>query len=131
MRHDARRDAWGAEARLHKQALAVRRMYALSNGYLLSAIILSSMLVHIIDGNFYSAALWLLFAAGASHARTSAHTPMSASKLHSRLLLLDRTTPASRRLLRTRNQRRCLHRGTGALRQELRLLASSMALSST
>ena len=37
--------------------------YALSNGYLLSATILSAMLVHIIDGKFNRSAFWLLLAA--------------------------------------------------------------------
>ena len=41
-------------------------MDALANGYLLTAIILSSMLVHIIDGRFKDAALWLILAAAAS-----------------------------------------------------------------
>ena len=41
-------------------------MYALSNGYLLSAIVLSSLLVHIIDSAFLKASLWLLLAAAAA-----------------------------------------------------------------
>ena len=41
-------------------------MYTLSNGYLLTAIALSSMLVHIIDGKFDRAAMWLLLSAVAS-----------------------------------------------------------------
>ena len=40
--------------------------YALANGYLLSAIIFSSMLVHIIDGKFGTAAVWLYLAAAAA-----------------------------------------------------------------
>lgn len=40
--------------------------FALANGYLLSAIILSSMLVHLIDGNFHLAAAWLSLAAAAA-----------------------------------------------------------------
>ena len=40
--------------------------YALSNGYLLSAIVLSSLLVHIIDSAFLKASLWLLLAAAAA-----------------------------------------------------------------
>ena len=49
-------------------------MYALSNGYLLSATILSAMLVHIIDGKFNLSALWLLVAAAAS-AVGAIHSP--------------------------------------------------------
>ena len=41
-------------------------MFALAQGYLLTAIALSSMLVHIIDGKFDKAALWILLLAAAS-----------------------------------------------------------------
>ena len=59
----------------HLQSLYLAGMFALSNGYLLSAISLSSMLVHIIDTQFQKAAVWLLLSAAASsvgiiHSRT-------------------------------------------------------------
>ncbi|KAL3914522.1 MAG: hypothetical protein SGPRY_007594, partial [Prymnesium sp.] len=41
-------------------------LYALANGYLLTAIVLSSMLVHMIEGNFNKSATWLMLAAAAS-----------------------------------------------------------------
>jgi AGZA family xanthine/uracil permease-like MFS transporter len=47
-------------------SLYLSGMFALANGYLLSAISLSSMLVYIIDGDFYRAALWLILLAAAS-----------------------------------------------------------------
>lgn len=47
-------------------SLYLSGMEALANGYLLSAIVLSSMLVHVIDGRFDKAGLWLLLAAVAS-----------------------------------------------------------------
>lgn len=37
-------------------------MYALANGYLLSAIILASLVVHLIEGSFHKAASWLSLA---------------------------------------------------------------------
>ena len=48
------------------QSLFLSGMYALAKGYLLTAIALSSMLVHIIDGKFDKAACWLLLCAAAA-----------------------------------------------------------------
>ena len=48
---------------VHTLAQFFEGEYALSNGYLLSATILSAMLVHIIDGKFDRSAAWLLLAA--------------------------------------------------------------------
>ncbi|KAL1519450.1 hypothetical protein AB1Y20_022972 [Prymnesium parvum] len=47
-------------------SLFLSGLYALANGYLLSAIVFSSMLVHIIEGRFDKAAIWLTLAAAAS-----------------------------------------------------------------
>ncbi|KAL1528475.1 hypothetical protein AB1Y20_009819 [Prymnesium parvum] len=47
-------------------SLFLSGLYALANGYLLSAIVLSSMLVHFIEGKFNNAAIWLTLAAAAS-----------------------------------------------------------------
>jgi hypothetical protein len=66
-------------------------VYALANGYLLTAIALSSMLVHIIDGNFDRASLWLmLLAIFASVGIIHSHKldPFSANQLFPAMYLL-------------------------------------------
>jgi AGZA family xanthine/uracil permease-like MFS transporter len=66
-------------------------VYALANGYLLTAIALSSMLVHIIDGNFDRASLWLmLLAIFASVGIIHSHKldPFSANQLFLAMYLL-------------------------------------------
>ena len=57
-------------------SLYLSGMFALANGYLLTAISLSSMLVHVIDGAFDKGAMWLVLLACAS----------SVGLIHSRLL---------------------------------------------
>ena len=57
-------------------SLYLSGMFVLANGYLLTAIALSSMLVHIIDGAFNKGAVWLVLLAGAS----------SLGLIHSRVL---------------------------------------------
>ena len=67
-------------------------VYALANGYLLTAIALSSMLVHIIDGNFDRASLWLvLLAIFASVGVIHSHKldPFSANQLFPAMYLLS------------------------------------------
>ena len=66
-------------------------MYALNNGYLLTAISLSSILVHVIDGKFHKASLWLLLCAalsslGIMHGRTL--DPRAANQLFPLMYLL-------------------------------------------
>jgi len=47
-------------------SLYLSGMFALANGYLLTSIAFASMLVHVIDGKFHLAALWLTLCAVAS-----------------------------------------------------------------
>ena len=72
-------------------SLFLSGMFALANGYLLTAIALSSILVHIIDGKFHKASLWLVLMAafsslGIIHSKTL--DPLQANQLFPAMYLL-------------------------------------------